>query len=149
MEALSSEASYWAVLFIRPSIRASRDPDSAPFRAMARSWADRHRFRSLRDMNHSDRQTRVWWSPEEGENLLGLPLILEGDLSALLVAASGQDVRDGLLVHTCRTKQLINHFDSSVTKLHQRHGDLTPGSFREDPDRKSDVQTSTEEDHLC
>lgn len=36
-EALSSDASYCAVLFIRPSIRASRDPDSAPFRAVIRS----------------------------------------------------------------------------------------------------------------
>lgn len=47
MEALSSEASYWAVLFIRPKIRASREPDSAPFRALTRSWHNhRHRVKN-------------------------------------------------------------------------------------------------------
>lgn len=34
-------------------------------------------------------------------NLLGESLILEGDLSPLLVAASGQDVDDGLFVYAC------------------------------------------------
>lgn len=38
MEFLSSKASYCVVLLIRPSIRASREPDSAPFRAVIRSW---------------------------------------------------------------------------------------------------------------
>lgn len=37
MEALSSDASYCALLFIRPNIRPSREPDSAPFRAVIRS----------------------------------------------------------------------------------------------------------------
>lgn len=41
MEARSSEASYSAVLFIRPSISASRGPDSAPFRAVIISWERR------------------------------------------------------------------------------------------------------------
>lgn len=53
MEALSSEASYWAVLFIRPKIRASREPDSAPFRALTRSWHNhRHRVKNHFRNNH-------------------------------------------------------------------------------------------------
>lgn len=53
MEALSSEASYWAVLFIRPKIRASREPDSAPFRALTRSWHNhRHGVKNHFRNNH-------------------------------------------------------------------------------------------------
>lgn len=51
MEALSSEASYWVVLFIRPNIRASRGPDSAPFRAVIRSWKGS-------DTNHTFKMSR-------------------------------------------------------------------------------------------
>lgn len=38
MEALISEASYWAVLFMRPRMTVSREPDSAAFRAEIISW---------------------------------------------------------------------------------------------------------------
>lgn len=33
MDPLTTEASYWVVLFISPRITVSREPDSAPFRA--------------------------------------------------------------------------------------------------------------------
>lgn len=53
MEALSSEASYWAVLFIKPKTRASREPDSAPFRALTRSWHNhRHGVKNHFRNNH-------------------------------------------------------------------------------------------------
>lgn len=60
MEALSSEASYWAVLFIRPKIRASREPDSAPFRALTRSWHNhRHRVKNHFRNHHSTFRVKV------------------------------------------------------------------------------------------
>lgn len=42
------------------------------------------------------------WGRRNTADLLGDSLVFEGDLSPLLVAASGQDVDDGLLVSACR-----------------------------------------------
>jgi len=39
----SSEASYCAVLFINPRIRCSNDPESAPFRALTKSYNNKQR----------------------------------------------------------------------------------------------------------
>lgn len=95
MEALSSVASYWTVLFISPNINVSSEPDSAPFRAVTRSWKQTESERCHGNMRRSwQRACRARNAP----NLLGESLVFEGDVSPLLVAASGQDVDDGLFV---------------------------------------------------
>lgn len=98
MDPLIAEASYWVVLFISPRITVSREPDSAPFRAEIMSWKDNER--------HSQRPPPLVWSGCEGPGfnwpryLLCLPFISKSNLPPLSVGPLGQDIDDGLLIHT-------------------------------------------------
>lgn len=110
IDPLISEASYWAVLFMRPRMTVSREPDSAPFRAEIMSLKYKNII-MLPDWTesvplHHHITSHLWrfffFILIFCQGILYLlcpPFICKSDVSPLGVGPLCKDVNDGLFIH--------------------------------------------------